>query len=344
MKKMLKIAAALAVIGAASQAHAGFSAQTVTIDPDGAGGAFGDISVTSLNWLAGNAVTVGAGGSTGQTIASLNSSLSSGTAVFQSYYQAQLNTFVYNNGGSSSTYTPVGQWTVQASFQEAATATSVGAANISLSPISGTVSIYYNAVQTANDITGTGYSDGIKILQGTIVGGSGTFQNTTFINDLLVSLGLIPSNPTPITDLDHFGANDAPGIKSIQGNGQSSLVVDIGASVGDFIDSNFFKTNITSMSLVDGGDVSDTGQLVDPFSQANPSDQIVGYTPQYGGALGDTNGVIAANDGTTFSRNSDFQFQTTNVTSFQYKVPEPGSLALVGLGFALTGALRRRKA
>lgn len=84
MKKMLKIAAALAVIGAASQAHAAFVAQTITIDPDGAGGAFGDISVTSLNWLAGNAVTVGAGGTAGQSIASLSTALANGTAVFQS--------------------------------------------------------------------------------------------------------------------------------------------------------------------------------------------------------------------------------------------------------------------
>lgn len=346
MKKMLKIAAALAVIGAASQAHAGFSAQTVTIDPDGAGGAFGDISVTSLNWLAGNAVTVGAGGSTGQTLADWSTSLAGGTAVLQTYYQAQLNTFVYSNGGSSTPTLPVGQWTVQASFLEAAAigAGVLGSANISLTPISGTVSIYYNAVKTANDITGTGYSDGIKILQGSIVGGSGTFQNSTFINDYLVSLGALSDPTKELTNLDHFDVDDAPGIKSIVGNGQSSLVVDINTSVGDFIDTNFFKTNITSLKLADGGDASDTGQLVDPFSQANPSDQIVGYTPQYGGALGDTNGVIAANDGTTFTHNSDFQFQTTNVTSFQYKVPEPGSLALAGLGFALTGALRRRKA
>lgn len=250
---------------------------------------------------------------------------------------------MYNNGGSSTIYAPVGQWTVQASFTEAARALTLGASAITLTPILGTVSIYYNALQTANDITGTGYSDGIKILQGTIVRGSGTFLNYT----ALLEEGLPPGAPNPFApvDLDKFGSNDRPGILSVQGNGQSSLSIDIGASAGDFIDTNFFKSNITTMTIAkDGdGDASDTGQLVDPFTQANPSQSIMGYAPQYGGTAGNINGAIAANDGTNFTRNSDFHFQTTNVTSFT-SVPEPGSLALVGLGFALTGALRRRKA
>lgn len=334
--KKLAIVAALAALGAASQANAAFT--SISVDPDGAGGAYGTISITSLNWLAGNAVAVGAGGLAGQSLADYNTALATTGETIHTYYQAQLNTFVSNSGGSSTTYTPVGQWTVVADIVENQMAS--GAASVSLTPVGGTVSIYYNATKTANDITGTGFTDGTKILQGSIVGGSGSFQNTTALNDLLVSLGLIPSNPTPITQLDNFGADNKPGVQSIQGNGQSTLKVDIGATAGDFVDANFFKTNITTFDFLTTGieDANDTGQLVDPFNQANPSAVVNGYTPVYG--AGNVNGVLAPVSGGVFTQNSDFQFQTTNVTSFN-AIPEPSTLAIAGLG--MTGLMLRRR-
>mgnify|MGYP001304223710 CR=1 FL=1 len=62
MNKIIKIAAALAAIGTMAQANA--ASTSIMIDPDGAGG-MSAISVDSLNWLAGNVLTIGAGGTLG---------------------------------------------------------------------------------------------------------------------------------------------------------------------------------------------------------------------------------------------------------------------------------------
>ena len=326
MNKIIKIAAALAVLGTVSQANAG----PVIIDPDGAGSASA-ITVTSLNWLAGNVLTIGAGGSVGVDAATYSADLAAGTAVLRSVYQAQLNTFVNNSGGSSTTVSPTGQWTVQADFSERAYALALGAASITLTPFSGKVSIYYNPTAVANDITGLGYDAGTKILQGSIVtGSSGSFTNTTIA---------LPA-AFPVLDLDKFVDNDAPGVKSNQGSGQSSIMIDIDTAAGDFINSAFFLTNITSLTI----DAVDTGQLVAPFYNSNPSDVVVGVTPTYGSG-NTTNGAAAFVDPTTgkFVETSSFQFQSTNVTSFN-AVPEPASMALTGLGLSLIGLLRRRKA
>lgn len=327
MNKIIKIAAALAVLGTVSQANAG----PVIIDPDGAGSASA-ITVTSLNWLAGNVLTIGAGGSFGVDAATFSADLAAGTAVLRSVYQAQLNTFVNNSGGGSSTVSPTGQWTVQADFSEYAKSVALGAASIALTPFSGKVSIYYNPTVVANDVTGLGYDVGTKILQGSITAGSnGGFLNTTFID------------PTtfPLLGLDQFlPGDDAPGIQSVQGSGQSTIKIDVNTAAGDFINSAFFLTNITNLTI----DAVDTGQLVAPFYNSNPSDVVVGVTPTYGSG-NTTNGTAANVDPTTgkFVETSSFHFQSTNVTSFN-AVPEPASMALTGLGLSLIGLLRRRKA
>lgn len=325
MNKIIKIAAALAVLGTVTQANAG----PVMIDPDGAGSASA-ISVTSLNWLAGNVLTIGAGGYSGVDAATFNAELAAGTAVLRSVYQAQLNTFANNSGGSTTTVSPAGQWTVQADFSEYAKAVALGAASITLTPFSGKVSIFYNPTAVANDISGLGYDAGTKILQGSIAAGSsGGFLNTTFID---------PIN-FPVALLDSFGTDDAAGVKSVRGAGQSTIMIDINTGAGDFINSAFFLSNITNLTI----DAVDTGQLVAPFFNSNPSDSVVGVTPTYGS--GNTiNGTSAIVNGSgNFAETSSFHFQSTNVTSFN-SVPEPASMALTGLGLSLIGLLRRRKA
>jgi hypothetical protein len=327
MNKILKIAAALAVMGTVGQANAA----AILIDPDGAAGGAGAISVTSLNWLAGNVLTIGAGGSAGQDAAAFSAQLANGTAVLRTVYQAQLNTFVNNTGGSSNTASPVGQWTIQADFSEYARALALGAPSIALTPFAGTVSIFYNATAVANDVTGTGYNAGIEILRGSITAGSsGSFLNSTFIDPVAF----------PVTGLDQFGADDAAGVQSVRGSGQSTIKVDIDTAAGGFVNTDFFLSNITSLTV----DAVDTGQLVAPFFNSNPSDQVVGITPTYGSG-NMANGTAALVDPTTgrFIETSSFHFQSTNVTSFN-AIPEPASMAITGLGLGLMSLLRRRKA
>lgn len=326
MKKLL-ITAALAALGASSQAGAAFTATPISIDPDGAGGA-GAISVTSLNWLAGNSLTVGALGIAGQSQATLAT-----TRTLDTYYQAALNTFVFNSGGGSTATLPTGtsEWTVVATIKE--DASGLGTSAATFVPVSGTVSIFYHSAKNANDITGLGYNDGLEILRGTIVGGAGAYVDQTRI---------APTVFPPVA-LDGFGADDAPGVTTHQGTGQSTIQIDIGKTAGDFIDTSFFLTDITTLNfaLMFMEDVNDTGQLVSPFRQANPSDVVGGVAPTY--SPGNVNGGDCSVDASfNFTQNCDFHFQTTNTTSFM-AVPEPSGLALAGLGLSMLGFFGRRR-
>jgi hypothetical protein len=116
-----------------------------------------------------------------------------------------------------------------------------------------------------------------------------------------------------------------------------------------FADPNFFKSNITSLLI----DLQDTSNAAIPFITANPSDQVVGFTPEYAlnGAGQRQNGFTSAagicpngsqtETGTAGTR-CDIHLQTDASTSFN-PVPEPGSLALLGGALAAISLIRGRK-
>ena len=323
MKKITLIAAAIAALGVSAQASAAFTATPILFDMNGTG-AGGTVNVTSFDWTPGNALAKDAIGST--------------TGQFNTYFQASLGSFINNTGGGSTTYAPFAgsEFTVQAVIAEQGTG--VGGASATFTSLGGSYKIFYdtNAGTKANDLTGQGYGDGLMILEGTInLGGTGSFTNQTIVGNILVALGLAPSNPFPTTNLDGFVNNDRPGIYSNVGNGSSTLTVDV-----TYTDGNFFKSNIKSLAV----DLNDTTNLAAPFNQANPSEKVVGQTPNYGvdlvgGVLKPVNGAGCASGTAT----CDFHFQSDSATSFQ-TVPEPGSLAIAGAGLALMSLVRRRKA
>jgi len=303
MKKVSLVAAALAAMGLSAQANAAFDA--IQFDTNG-GAAGGQVTITSFDWLPGNALAKDAIGSQ--------------TGTFTTYFQATLNSFVFNDNGNISTYTPAAgtEFTVQAVIQEQVVA-ALGGANASFISLGGTYKIFYDTSKDSNDVTGAGFGDGIEILSGNInIGGTGSFTNFT-----LLFPGFFPA-----VNLDNFGNNDAAGVTSHQGIGSSNLTVDVTS-----IDTDFFKSDITQLVV----DISDVSNLAAPFTQANPSDQVVGQTPVYG--AGNVNGAGCATGVTT----CDFHFQSDSATSFASTVPEPGTLAAAGLGLAALGAVRRRK-
>jgi hypothetical protein len=101
-------------------------------------------------------------------------------------------------------------------------------------------------------VTGTGYNAGIEILRGSITAGSsGSFLNSTFIDPVTF----------PVTGLDQFGADDAAGVQSVRGSGQSTIRLTSAPPQVASSHLRLLPVNITSLTV----DAVDTGQLVAPF-------------------------------------------------------------------------------
>ncbi|MBP9118990.1 MAG: PEP-CTERM sorting domain-containing protein [Methyloversatilis sp.] len=326
MKKITLIAAAVAALGVSAQANA-FTSGSIVFDRDGAGASTA-INVTTFDWIPGNALAKDAIGGTPDA---------QGNVTFTTYFQASLGLFLRPDGPARGVLDDT-EFTVQATIVEKGS--NLGGAAASFESISGTYKIFYDTTVDANDIAGTGYGDGQLILEGTInAGGTGVFNNST-IAAFLANPAAFPFGPVATSNLDSKETNEKAGIYSHNGNGSSTVTVDV-----TFANSAFFKSDVTTLLV----DLNETTNLAAPFVQANPSSQVVGQTPVYGsGAYIDANGVVQfgsvngapCRDGTT---TCDFHFQSDSATSFAARVPEPGSLAIAGAGLALMSLIRRRK-
>lgn len=224
--------------------------------------------------------------------------------------------------------------------------------------------MYFDENPNADALTGSGYSDGTLILFGDeILDSAGSFTITT------------ENIPDDFEDLDQAGAdgnlNDYDGQLSIAGNG-SQGTIEVGGLVQD---NNFFKNSLAAF----GFDFSNLSQEL-PFTNVDPSDCFTITTAADAGSIG--GGVIGANgcdtnhvDG-TYEQNEgggnpgyvpvtsdvngfptaglyngqlcngtdcpDFVAQTDPNSGVQVDVPEPGTLAITGLGLLLLGFGRRR--
>jgi hypothetical protein len=314
------LASALALgLGLAGQANA---FNVISFDTNGAA-AGGTIAVDTFDWIPGNALSIGALGMAGDSAA---------PSVITTVYQAKLGSFLNNNNGSPITTSPASgtEFTIQATITELQTG--IGTSTAFFTPLGGTVKMFYDAAANSNDISGTGFGDGLMILSGTILSGSGTYTDVTRQNNApqailagasLCSAGLTTVGCVPVL-LDQSGDDNQGGVLTHTGNGSSTLNVHV-----DYQDNNFFKSLLTSLLI----GLNDTTNLADPFVQANPSDLIVGNAPSYslvGGQL--VNGGDCPKDANgNFTQRCDFHFQSDGATSFQ-AIPEPGTLALFSLG------------
>lgn len=211
----------------------------------------------------------------------------------------------------------------------------------------GWVEFYWSPAADSVDLTGANFNNGTLIgrLDGVARGVIGTFT---------------VSDNTPI-DLDQTsdGINNYPGQKTVSGSGSQGNL--LAGTTGVDLDPNFFLTMLTGFAL-DFENIS----IGLPFRGTNPSDAFVdGKNAAAVGASGlassiadnhvlgdyDAQGsdggyrpVVGPTNG--FSLTSpDFIAQTDFNSAVTGDVPEPGTLALVGLALGTAGfaASRRRR-
>lgn len=326
MQAVKKLTIALGLALAASTAYA---TDPVPINPQGAGNT---ITVGSLGWNNGFTMSLNTSGPNGIAVGDTTTAF--GHGALANFNDADFNTIGGTNLNTAFEWTYVFGLT-----EELVSGPAVpGTGTSTFHTVAGDTNffrLYYDTSRNSNPLNGTGFNDGTLILEGQFL----PFDANTGIGATIFQATGLCNTVGCNSSLDQAGVNNYPGIQTVAGNGSLNLLASV-----TFANAAFFPSAPSIVS------VTANGFLNLPFQQTNPSgcyfdgsslQSAVG--PHSGGgnpACATTNTVGAING--VSGPNTAFETRATSAFNTA-AIPEPGTIALVGISLIGLGWVARRR-
>jgi hypothetical protein len=185
--------------------------------------------------------------------------------------------------------------------------------------------IYIDTTPDANQLAGTGFTDGTLIMSGRITQSNESYTLTLAGNPPAVQTGL----------LDQNGADDWTNQQTVIGTGGGSTALSSLVTI-DTINANYFP-DITNPNLL-GWLLSFDTSLITPFKSANPGQAY--WDPTLNSGAG---GYVTPDLGAVNGQSGpDFIFQV-DASQTMSPVPEPATMLLFGTGLVGLAGIKRRK-